>query len=99
MDFRFTPEQEQFRGEVREFLRQELPAGWQGAAGYGEEGSDATPELGARLLPALAGRTGLAMAGAARGAGGGGHGREATGRAPRHPDSSGAQADGRVAVA
>ena len=36
MDFRFTLEQEQFREEVREFLRQALPADWQGAGGYGD---------------------------------------------------------------
>lgn len=29
MDFRFTPEEEAFRSEVKEFLRQELPPGWQ----------------------------------------------------------------------
>jgi alkylation response protein AidB-like acyl-CoA dehydrogenase len=28
MDFRFTPEQEAFRAELRAFLRAELPAGW-----------------------------------------------------------------------
>jgi alkylation response protein AidB-like acyl-CoA dehydrogenase len=31
MDFRFAPEQEKFRGEVRGFLKQELPADWVGA--------------------------------------------------------------------
>ncbi|MCH8066105.1 MAG: acyl-CoA dehydrogenase family protein, partial [Chloroflexi bacterium] len=62
MDFRFTPEQEQFREEVREFLRQELPADWQGAGGYGEEGSEATRELSRRMMAKLAERKWLAMA-------------------------------------
>jgi alkylation response protein AidB-like acyl-CoA dehydrogenase len=30
MDFRFTPEEEAFRQEVREFLRQEVPPDWEG---------------------------------------------------------------------
>ncbi|HEU4759024.1 MAG TPA: acyl-CoA dehydrogenase family protein [Dehalococcoidia bacterium] len=29
MDFRFTPQEEQFRGEVQQFLKEELPPGWQ----------------------------------------------------------------------
>ncbi len=29
MDFRFAPQEEQFRAEVRTFLKEELPAGWQ----------------------------------------------------------------------
>ena len=37
MDFRFSDEEEKFREEVREFLRQELPADWDGGA-YGEGG-------------------------------------------------------------
>jgi len=28
MDYRFTPEEEAFRQEVRSFLRAELPEGW-----------------------------------------------------------------------
>ena len=31
MDFRFTPEDDAFRAEVREFIKQELPANWEGA--------------------------------------------------------------------
>src|SRR2546423_11633970 len=31
MRFTFTPEQESFRGEVNEFLRENLPADWEGA--------------------------------------------------------------------
>ena len=62
MDFRFTPEQEQFREEVREFLRQELPADWQGASGYGDEGSESTRELSRRMMAKLAERKWLAMA-------------------------------------
>ena len=30
MEFRFTPEQEEFRQEVRSFLREVLPEGWRG---------------------------------------------------------------------
>ena len=29
MDFRFTPEDEFFRQEVREFIKQELPSDWE----------------------------------------------------------------------
>ena len=29
MNFAFSPEQETFRGEVKEFLHTNLPAGWQ----------------------------------------------------------------------
>ncbi len=38
MAFRFTPEEERFRGQIREFLRQELPADWSGAGALGEAG-------------------------------------------------------------
>ena len=37
MDFRFSPEDEAFRQEVRDFVRQELPADWEGAGRYPEE--------------------------------------------------------------
>ena len=36
MEFRFTPEEERFRSEIREFLRRELPADWGGAGALGE---------------------------------------------------------------
>lgn len=36
MEFRFTPEEERFRGEIRGFLRRELPADWGGAGALGE---------------------------------------------------------------
>ncbi len=62
MDFRFTPEQEQFREEVREFLRQELPADYQGGGSYGDEGGESTRELSRRLMAKLAERKWLAMA-------------------------------------
>lgn len=39
MDFAFTPEQQAWRGEVRDWLRQELPSGWRGADVL-EEGDD-----------------------------------------------------------
>ncbi|HLB26193.1 MAG TPA: acyl-CoA dehydrogenase family protein [Dehalococcoidia bacterium] len=40
MEFRFTPEEESFRGEIREFLRRELPADWGGACALGEADED-----------------------------------------------------------
>ena len=40
MEFRFTPEEESFRGEIREFLRRELPADWGGAGALGEADED-----------------------------------------------------------
>ena len=63
MDFRFTPEQEQFRAEVRAFLADELPDGWEGLGAYGE-GGDGTPvrELGRRITKKLAEKKWLAMA-------------------------------------
>ncbi len=59
MDFTFSDEEEKFRDEVREFLRQELPADWDGGA-YGE-GSGAE-EVGPRITKKLAERKWLAMA-------------------------------------
>jgi len=44
MDFRFAPEEEAFREEIRAFVRAELPAGW-GAAAYNDR-EDAPKELG-----------------------------------------------------
>jgi alkylation response protein AidB-like acyl-CoA dehydrogenase len=42
MDFRFAPEEEGFRAEIRSFLREELPADWAANAGAGNlgEGGD-----------------------------------------------------------
>jgi alkylation response protein AidB-like acyl-CoA dehydrogenase len=43
MRFRFTPEEEAFREEIRVFLHDELPAGWSesgGASGFGEASGD-----------------------------------------------------------
>lgn len=37
MDFSFTPEQEAFRQEIREWLKQELPPGWEGFGGLEDE--------------------------------------------------------------
>ena len=37
MDFRLTPEDEEFRQEVREFIKQELPPDWEGGGRYPEE--------------------------------------------------------------
>ncbi len=65
MDFRFTPEQETFREEVREFLRQELPANWAGGDPYGGDGEGAGEsmlEIGGRITKKLAERKWLAMA-------------------------------------
>ena len=36
MEFRFTPEEDRFRSEIREFLRRELPPDWEGAGALGE---------------------------------------------------------------
>ena len=63
MDFRLTPEEEAFRQEVREFLRQELPADWAGADFFGaEEAGESTREIGRRMTKKLVERKWLAMA-------------------------------------
>ena len=59
MDFRFSDSEEKFREEVREFLRQELPADWDGGT-YGEGGG--AEEIGPRITKKLAERKWLAMA-------------------------------------
>ncbi|HET8944168.1 MAG TPA: acyl-CoA dehydrogenase family protein [Dehalococcoidia bacterium] len=41
MEFRFTPEEESFRQEVRSFLSRELPSDWASKAGSGALGEDA----------------------------------------------------------
>jgi alkylation response protein AidB-like acyl-CoA dehydrogenase len=40
MEFRFTPEEERFRSEIREFLRRELPADWSSVGALGEAGEE-----------------------------------------------------------
>ena len=46
MDFQFTAEDEAFRRDVREFIKQELPADWEGGGRYPEEDDwDLTLEL------------------------------------------------------
>ena len=60
MDFRFTPDEERFREEVRAFLAQELPPDWDGGA-YGE-GEEGARDLGRRITKQLAERKWLAMA-------------------------------------
>ena len=46
MDFQFTADDEAFRQDVREFIRQELPADWEGGGRYPEEDDwDFTLEL------------------------------------------------------
>ena len=63
MDFRLTPEEEAFRQEVREFLRQELPPNWDGVDFFGAEGEGgSTREIGHRMTKKLAERKWLAMA-------------------------------------
>ena len=43
MDFRFSPEDEAFRQEVRDFVRLELPAEWEGGGRYPEEDGALAP--------------------------------------------------------
>ena len=62
MQFRFTPEQDRFRGEVRSLMKEQLPAGWEERAGDGEGGSDAAWELSRRFTRSLAEKRWLAMA-------------------------------------
>lgn len=60
MNFRFTPEQEQFRRELREFLKRELPDGWGGC----EEGAESSDEMWAfakQLMRKLGQRRWLAV--------------------------------------
>ncbi len=54
MDFRFTPEQEAFRRELREFLQRELPEEWQ--AGEIELGSEEEWEFSRQFQKKLAQR-------------------------------------------
>ncbi|MFA4835007.1 MAG: acyl-CoA dehydrogenase family protein [Dehalococcoidia bacterium] len=62
MDFAFTPEEEAFRQEIRDFLKQELPEGWVGPASNEEllERDDLFA-LGRKLAPKLAQKGWLTM--------------------------------------
>jgi alkylation response protein AidB-like acyl-CoA dehydrogenase len=65
VDFRFTTEQEAFREELREFLREELPTNWEAGDPYGGDGEgdgSSVWELGRRMTAKLAERKWLAMA-------------------------------------
>ena len=63
MDFRPSAEEEAFRQEVRDFLKQELPADWGGADPYGAdaEGSSVS-DLGKRITKKLIERKWIALA-------------------------------------
>jgi alkylation response protein AidB-like acyl-CoA dehydrogenase len=60
MNFRFAPEVESFREEVRSFIREELPAEWDGMDMYGE--GEGGADLGRRIAKKLAEKKWLAMA-------------------------------------
>src|SRR5829696_7185771 len=62
MRFRFTPEQQAFRTQVRGFLDEQLPAGWDRNAEDGEGDSDAGWEFSRQFTRRLADRKWLAMA-------------------------------------
>ena len=62
LDFRFTPEQEQFRNELVAFCRRELPEGWiwrVGTSRYEEEVSTPAEEAFYREFQRKLGRSGL----------------------------------------
>jgi alkylation response protein AidB-like acyl-CoA dehydrogenase len=62
MDFKFTPEQEQFRQEVLEFLSEELPPGWEDRFDLETaQGADEYLEFGRLFSKKLAQRRWLAM--------------------------------------
>jgi alkylation response protein AidB-like acyl-CoA dehydrogenase len=58
MEYRFTSEEEAFRGELRDFLRQELPTGWTGS----EDDDDADWEFTLKMRRRLADKGWLTMA-------------------------------------
>ncbi len=63
MDFRFTPQEEAFRAEVRRFLAQELPPGWDDQFDLEtQEGVDALWEFARQLQRKLAQRKWLTLA-------------------------------------
>jgi alkylation response protein AidB-like acyl-CoA dehydrogenase len=63
MEFRFTPEEENFRGEIREFLRAELPPDWGQTGGVGGlgEGGEARWEFLRQFQKKLAARGWLTL--------------------------------------
>jgi len=63
MEFRFTPDEERFRQEIREFLRTELPPDWGQEAGVGAlgEGGEARWEFLRRFQKKLAGKGWLTL--------------------------------------
>ncbi len=62
MDFRFTPEEEAFRAEVREFLKAELPPGWDEEFDTETEmGAEAQSEFAKQFNKKLAARNWLAL--------------------------------------
>jgi alkylation response protein AidB-like acyl-CoA dehydrogenase len=62
MRFRFTPDEEAFRGEIVDFLAAELPPDWEGADPLGAEEREELWELSRRFTRKLAERKWLAMA-------------------------------------
>src|SRR3972149_8365481 len=62
MVFRFTPEEEAFRRELRLFLERELPAGWEGRDPWGEGDGEEGWQFQRRFVAELARRRWLAMA-------------------------------------
>lgn len=63
MNFAFTREQEAFRQEILDFLKQELPPGWIGATYYEDElEEEELWAMGRKLAPKLGQRGWLAMA-------------------------------------
>ncbi len=61
MDFTFTPDEEQFRAEMRQFLAGALPEDWSRRAFIGDLDPDEHEELARRVTKALADRRWLAM--------------------------------------
>ncbi len=62
MEFRFTAEEEAFRSDVREFLKEELPPGWQDQFDSETElGAEQQSEFGRRFTKKLAQRRWLTM--------------------------------------
>ena len=59
MDFRFSPEEQDFRQHLRNFLDQELPRGWEGSA---DDDDDEVWDLGLRIRKKLAERGWLTLA-------------------------------------
>ena len=62
MDFRFSPEEEAFRQELRRFLDRELPAAWDGRDPFGEGDGEEGWRFQRQFVSKLARRRWLAMA-------------------------------------